>query len=196
MKIEHKVIEYLDGEVILWPEFIEEESGLIYFNQLMAINGLEQGSIRIFGKTHPKPRLEAFFNESELDYAYSNQILESKKFTELLKDLKTRVETVTQAHFNCVLLNLYRNGQDSNGWHADNESSLGTKPVIASLSFGASRNFMLKNIETGVIQKIQLNHGDLLLMNSGVQEKYKHCIPKQPKITEARVNLTFRRLIN
>jgi alkylated DNA repair dioxygenase AlkB len=111
----------------------------------------------------------------------------------LLQKIKSEVETVSTTRFTTVLLNNYRNGKDSNGWHADNEKELGTNPIIASLSFGAERNFQLKhNTDLSLKKSIILEHGSLLLMKGTTQHYWKHQIPKTSKPIGSRINLTFR----
>ena len=114
-------------------------------------------------------------------------------FTSVLKEIKSMVETVSKETFTTVLLNLYRDGNDSNGWHSDNEKELGKNPVIASVSFGAERIFHLKHKENkGLKKSIMLQHGSLLIMKGATQEKWKHQIPKTKKTVNPRINLTFR----
>jgi alkylated DNA repair dioxygenase AlkB len=111
----------------------------------------------------------------------------------LLQKIKSLVEDCTETNFTSVLLNQYRNGKDSNGWHADNEKELGTNPVIASLSFGAERTFQLKhNSDLSLKKSIVLEHGSLLIMKGTTQHFWKHQIPKTSKPIGSRVNLTFR----
>ena len=111
----------------------------------------------------------------------------------LLQKIKSRVESVSETNFTTVLLNLYRDGKDSNGWHADNEKELGTNPIIASVSFGTERIFQLKhNTISNLKQNILLEHGSLLLMKGTTQHFWKHQIPKTSKTIGSRINLTFR----
>ena len=118
------------------------------------------------------------------------------KWNALLMFIKNEVETICQVNFTTVLLNLYRNGNDSMGYHADNEKELGKKPVIASVSFGAERfiHFQHNDIKNEK-QKILLEHGSLLIMKGETQHFYKHQIPKTTKPIGARINLTFRTII-
>ena len=111
----------------------------------------------------------------------------------LLQKIKSLVESVSDTKFTTVLLNQYRDGKDSNGWHADNEKELGTDPIIASVSFGAERVFQLKhNSISGLKQNILLEHGSLLVMKGTTQHFWKHQIPKTSKAIGSRINLTFR----
>ena len=116
--------------------------------------------------------------------------------TDELLELLGQIQKVSQHYFNCVLLNLYRDGADSNGWHADNEKELGKHPQIASFSFGATRFFHFKHRKIKSERyKMELQHGSLLLMEGAMQEHWLHQIPKTKKPLEPRINLTFRKII-
>ena len=116
-------------------------------------------------------------------------------WTSLLQKIKLLIENKTDTQFTSVLLNYYRDGKDSNGWHADNEKELGTNPIIASLSFGAERSFQLKhNSDKDQKKNIVLEHGSLLLMKGTTQHFWKHQIPKTSKPIGPRINLTFRKI--
>jgi alkylated DNA repair dioxygenase AlkB len=152
----------------------------------------EQGEISLFGKKHSIPRLESFHAKNNLTYSYSGKSLNAKPFTAEMFSLCERIENAVNSKFNCVLINYYRNGMDSNGWHADNEKELGENPVIASLSLGETRRFDLKHQFEDEKFSIPLNSGDLLLMDNQIQNFYKHQIAKSKKINNPRINLTFR----
>lgn len=154
-----------------------------------------QGQINLFGKTYSTPRLEAFYSENGKNYAYSGQQMKSNTFTPLLLVIKSKVEKATGQSFNSVLVNYYRDGDDSNGWHADNEKELGLNPLIVSVSFGAGRRFDLKHIKTNEKISFQLNSGSLLIMGGEMQHFWKHQIAKSKKVTNGRINLTFRTII-
>ena len=111
----------------------------------------------------------------------------------LLQKIKSYVENVSNTNFTTVLLNQYRDGKDSNGWHADDEKELGVNPMIASVSFGTERNFQLKhNSDKTPKKNIVLEHGSLLIMQGTTQHFWKHQIPKTSKAVGSRINLTFR----
>ena len=117
-------------------------------------------------------------------------------FNSTLTFIKDEIENTIEEHFTTVLLNLYRNEKDSNGWHADNEKELGRDPIIASLSLGEDRVFQIKhNTNKDAKQSITLQHGSLLVMKNGAQNHYKHQIPKASKPKNSRINLTFRKII-
>lgn len=153
----------------------------------------QQDNITVFGKTHPQPRLTSLFGNDGKPYGYSNIAMQPNPWNALLLFIKDEVEKVCQENFTTVLLNQYRDGKDSNGWHADNEKELGRNPIIASVSFGAERMFHLKHnaIEDQKL-KINLKHGSLLIMKGETQHFWKHQIPKTTKPIGERINLTFR----
>jgi alkylated DNA repair dioxygenase AlkB len=110
-----------------------------------------------------------------------------------LLEIKKKIETVAQVDFTTVLLNLYRTGKDSMGWHSDDEKELGLNPLIVSVSFGATRIFKLQhNNNKSLRHSLELTDGSLLVMQGQTQHFWKHAIPKTSKITEPRINLTFR----
>jgi alkylated DNA repair dioxygenase AlkB len=150
--------------------------------------------ITIYGKKVLQPRLTAWYGDAGTYYRYSGLPLAPNPWTDLLLSLKARVEDVTDTRYNSVLLNLYRDGKDSVGWHSDNESELGSEPVIASVSFGQTRTFQLKpkNQPGGITTRIELTHGSLLVMRGTTQRNFVHAVMKSSKIDQPRINLTFR----
>jgi alkylated DNA repair dioxygenase AlkB len=193
--LELKIIEGTNGDVRCWKNCFSKAECNAYFEALSHDITYLQGEIRLFGKTYKKPRLEAFFNASGQSYTYSNVRLEGLPFPTLLQTLKTKVEKRLGQSFNAALVNLYRNGLDSNGWHADNESVLGPNPTIGSVSFGSTRMFILKHNLTKKTIKIPLEDGDILWMGPSIQHQWKHCIPKELAVQEPRINVTFRTLV-
>jgi alkylated DNA repair dioxygenase AlkB len=153
----------------------------------------QQDNITVFGKTHPQPRLTALYGNEGKPYSYSNITMQPHPWNSLLQKIKYLIEARTECQFTTVLLNQYRDGKDSNGWHADNEKELGTNPIIASLSLGTERVFQLKhNTIADAKKNIILEHGSLLLMKGSTQHFWKHQIPKTAKPIGNRINLTFR----
>jgi len=185
-------IELTNGWLEFYPDFLSiTESDDLYHHCLKELP-LQQGIIILFGKIHDIPRLESFHSEHGKSYGYSGKRLYTHPFDQRIKEIKIRIEKATGYSFNSVLINYYRNGTDSNGWHADNEPELGKNPIIASLSLGAQRRFDLKhNLGTEKIS-LELTNGSLVIMGGALQHHWKHQIPKQLKITEGRINLTFR----
>lgn len=187
------VLDLPDAEIIYYPQlFDKEQADTIYYELLKEI-AWQQDNITVYGKTHPQPRLTALYGNDGKPYSYSNITMQPKPWNSLLQKIKYYIEASTECQFTTVLLNQYRDGKDSNGWHADNEKELGTNPIIASLSFGAERVFQLKhNTITDAKKSIVLEHGSLLLMKGSTQHFWKHQIPKTTKPIGNRINLTFR----
>ena len=185
-----------DAEIIYYPQFFDKEQADIIFAELIEEIPWQQDEIRVYGKIHPQPRLTALFGNEGKSYSYSNITMQPHPWNLLLQKLKMEIENIAAVNFTTVLLNQYRDGKDSNGWHADNEKELGINPVIASLSFGAERTFQLKhNFEKDQKKSIILEHGSLLLMKGTTQHFWKHQIPKTAKPIGPRINATFRVII-
>ncbi len=148
----------------------------------------------MFGKAIAQPRLTAWYGDEGAIYTYSNLTNRPLEWTPELLVIKARAEKTAQMNFNSVLLNYYRNGQDSMGWHQDNEPELGEQPVIASVNFGATRRFQLRHKKRKDLDtfSIDLEHGSLLVMRGTTQEFWKHQVPKTTQSVGARINLTFR----
>jgi len=188
-------LELPDSEIVYYPHFFEEAQANAIFNELLATIPWQQDDIKVFGKTHPQPRLTALFGNQGKTLTYSNLTMQPHPWTPLLQKIKTEVENLCKTEFTTVLLNLYRDGKDSNGWHADDEKELGINPIIASVSLGAARYFHLKHkTKKDCSQKLLLENGSLLLMKGTTQHFWKHQIPKTAKPIGPRINLTFRTL--
>ena len=153
----------------------------------------EQDHINMYGKTIPLPRWTAWYGDPGAAYAYSGIKSEPKPWNEGLLYLKERVEAATQTRFNSVLLNWYRDGQDSLNWHADDERELGSRPTIASVNFGETRDFVLRRNDDHQ-QKIciPLAAGTLLVMAGDLQQHWQHAVPVRKRVHGSRFNLTFR----
>ena len=192
-KSEPIILALPDAEVIYFPNFFCKEDADTIFIKLLEETPWQQDEITVYGTKHKQPRLTALYGNEGKPYSYSNIKMQPHHWTLLLQKIKSHIEGVVETNFTTVLLNRYRNGQDSNGWHADNEKELGINPVIASLSFGAVRPFHLKH-NTIKEQKLKINleHGSLLIMKGTTQHFWKHQIPKTSKPIEERINLTFR----
>lgn len=158
----------------------------------------ERHRLRIFGRALDAPRLSCWIGDPDATYVYSRTRFEARPWTPSLLALRKRVEQSCGAQFNSVLANLYRDGQDSMGWHSDDEPELGARPVIASLSLGAERRFRLRRkLPRGVRATplgLPLAHGSLLCMAGDTQRYYQHDLPKIASAVGPRINLTFRRI--
>ena len=167
-------------------------------NRLIAEIPWRQENIFVWGKNHPQPRLVAWYGDRGTDYTYSGVTLTPLPWTELLLNIKGRVETVAATGFNSVLLNYYRDNRDSMGFHSDDEPELGERPVIASLSLGEERTFVLKHRANKFAKPVRLRlaSGSLLLMKGETQRYWKHGIAKESRLCGPRINLTFRRIVS
>ena len=184
-----------DAEISYVPDFLPPALANSYFEDLFHHIPWRQDPITIFGKTHPQPRLTSLHAHTLDSYSYSGIVMTPHPMTETLKLIENRIYQFSDASFTTVLLNLYRDGKDSNGWHADDESELGKNPVIASVSLGAPRFFHLRhNHDPKQRYKLLLEHGSLLLMGGAIQHFWKHQVSKTAKKVDPRINLTFRKV--
>jgi alkylated DNA repair dioxygenase AlkB len=191
-----KPIELPGARLRYFKNFFDTSEAMHYFTKLYNEIPWHQDLIKVFGKTYDQPRLTALHANNTNPYSYSGITMHPNKMTPELIEIYNRITLKSSVKFTSVLLNLYRNGKDSNGWHADNEKELGKSPVIASVSFGATRYFHLKHrMIKDARFKILLDSGSLLLMEGATQEKWLHQIPKTLKPITPRINLTFRKII-
>ncbi|WP_119009631.1 alpha-ketoglutarate-dependent dioxygenase AlkB family protein [Vibrio superstes] len=181
------------GRIYWQPDFFTSDVSRQLFERLYQTLPWEQGSIKMYGKSIPQPRLHAFCGD--VPYRYSGLTLQPSAWTKELSQIKQLVEEAAGQSFNTVLVNLYRDGQDSMGWHKDNEKELGTHPMIASVSFGATRRFVLRHCQSKTKLEFLLKEGALLIMAGELQEYWQHSVPKTTKISQSRINLTFRNVI-
>ncbi|MCA1855805.1 alpha-ketoglutarate-dependent dioxygenase AlkB [Massilia oculi] len=150
-------------------------------------------TVVVYGKRHLQPRLSAWHGEK--GYRYAGLALAPLPFTPLLDTLRRAAQAATGHPYNSVLLNYYRDGRDSMGMHSDNEPELGPEPAIASLSFGATRSFILRHRRSGETLKLALTDGSLLFMGGALQANWLHGINKTSRPLGARINLTFRNIV-
>ncbi|MEM7646111.1 MAG: alpha-ketoglutarate-dependent dioxygenase AlkB [Pseudomonadota bacterium] len=183
-----------NGSLFLVNHFISLDRAWSLFDAINSGTHWRAEEIMIFGKKRLQPRLISWQAEPGLSYQYSGLTLKPEGFSPMVFEVKREVEALWQVPFNSVLLNLYRDGQDSNGWHSDDEKELGTNPLIASVSLGEPRDFMLKHRTTGHKIKILLEHGSCLLMGGEMQKYWLHTLPKRKRVDKPRINLTFRRI--
>ncbi|MBA2406575.1 MAG: alpha-ketoglutarate-dependent dioxygenase AlkB [Chitinophagales bacterium] len=182
-----------DGEVLVYHGFFSQKESDCFYDHLLDQIDWQQDKMKIYGKQFDLPRLTAWYGEHAKDYSYSGISMRSKPWTKELMEIKDKIEANAKLHFTSVLLNLYRNGDDSVGWHCDNEKVLRVNPVIASVSLGATRTFKFRHLEDKtLIRKVELTHGTYLLMKGETQHKWEHQIPKTKKVTTPRISLTFR----
>lgn len=183
-------------DVLLYhlPQFLPANEATDMLNALVAGLAWEQHRLWLFGRERLTPRLCAWYGDADARYGYSGQTLEPLPWTAPLATLRQRLETTLGCAFNSVLANLYRDGADSMGWHSDDEASLGPQPVIASLSLGATRRFVLRHRQRRDLKTLTLplEHGTLLVMAGDTQRHWHHAVPRTRQPVGPRINLTFR----
>jgi alkylated DNA repair dioxygenase AlkB len=194
---ESRVIDFnlADGvELILIKGFYNQiESDAIFTNLLNCLDWQEE-DIFIFRKWVKVPRLMCWYGDPDAYYKYSGVNHQPKPWTLELQNIREKVQQYCQCTFNSVLANLYRDGGDSMGCHADDEKELGINPVIASLSLGEERLFKLHHKKSKQTLNVHLQHGDLLVMGGTCQQYWLHSVPKTKALKKPRINLTFRKI--
>jgi len=189
----NSVIELQNGKLQFYETFFEKiESDKLFYDLISTINW-HQDKMVIFGKEVYLPRLSAWYGDEQNAYKYSGISLSPLPWSSVLLDIKNKIDAVSGVKFNSVLLNRYRNGNDSISWHSDDEPELGKNPVIGSVNFGATRRFMLKHkFDKSLKYEVLLKHGSFLLMSGELQHYWLHQVPKTSQKIGERVNLTFR----
>ena len=184
-----------DAEIRYWPAAFGHEEAAELFARLRAGIDWRQEEVLIFGQRRPVPRLVAWHGDPGATYTYSGTPHVPEPWTPELDRVRDRVQALTGRRFNAVLLNLYRDGRDGMGWHADDEPELGRDPVIASVSLGAPRRFCLRHRRRKDLKlDLELPHGSLLVMAGPMQHHWVHALPKTRLPVGERINLTFRRV--
>lgn len=196
-KVSDRTVEYfqennsLDWRETNWREIDQAEFSLIEFKNII----WKQDIIKLYGKAIPLPRLTSWYGDSGRSYTYSGIKSQPNAWNKGLLYIKDKIEQLSGECFNSVLLNWYRDGGDHLSWHADDEKELGRNPVIASVNFGETRDFVIrKNDDNSVKITIPLKHGTLLLMRGELQHFWQHSVPKRKAVRSSRFNLTFRQI--
>jgi len=184
-----------DGSALLFPEFLSDADADLALEELVHSNSWEQQTLLMYGSLVEEPRLSTWHSDGQT-YTYSGRARSAMPWTPLLHSIREQCERETSHTFNGVLVNYYRNGDDHLGWHSDDELINGSEPLIASISLGAERRFDMRHRHTGELVSTPLRHGSLLVMSGLSQRCWEHRIPKVPRLADARVNLTFRRLLS
>jgi alkylated DNA repair dioxygenase AlkB len=170
--------------------FLNETESLELFRYLIENTNWQEKEIIVFGKKYLQPRLIQWYGDK--DYTYSNNHFLKNKMPFILLNLKEKIEKISKKNYNSVLLNYYRDGNDSMGKHSDDEKELGFSPTIASISLGVERDMIIRSKFDKSKQFFKLKNGSLLIMGGNSQKYYTHEIPKRKKIELPRINLTFR----
>jgi alkylated DNA repair dioxygenase AlkB len=185
-----------DGRLLWIPHVRWPLADAELLARLISETAWQSETIRLWGRTYMQPRLIAWHGDPGSRYRYSGKTHHPLPWTPLLLSLKTEVERQAAQHFNSVLLNYYRDEHDSMGMHSDDERELGANPIIASLSLGARRPFLLKHNTAGESLRLPLGEGDLLIMAGTLQHYWKHGIARQARPCGPRINLTFRHILS
>lgn len=187
-----------DADVLYWQRVALPVNDASLLERLVHEVAWRQEEITLWGKRHLQPRLTAWYGDSQSVYSYSGIRLQPLPWSDLLLDLKQRVEALALCSFNSVLLNYYRNERDSMGMHSDDEPELGVNPIIASLSVGEERMLVFKHKRRKDLApvRVPLASGSVLLMRGATQHHWKHGIDKQSRPCKPRINLTFRRILS
>jgi alkylated DNA repair dioxygenase AlkB len=185
-----------DGRLEYHPDFCSSQAPA-WFARLQRDLPWNTEELLAFGRRVPSPRLVAFAGESGVNYRYSGLEHRATGWVSVLAEIRQRVEAASGHAFNWVLGNLYRDGRDYMGWHADDEASLGPDPVVASVSLGAPRDFVLRRRDDKSNKfKLLLEDGSLLLMSGALQHHWQHSLPRRLRVTGPRINLTFRQVLD
>ena len=196
-KISDRSVEYflendtVDWRAARWKQITADQLAAIKFANI----AWKQDNIKLYGKTIALPRLTAWYGDEGKSYTYAGIRSEPNAWNKGLLYLKKEIERLAKVDFNSVLLNWYRDGEDYLNWHADDERELGTNPVIGSVNFGETRDFLLRrNADASQKITIPLKHGTLLIMRGELQHHWQHSVPKRKRVRGSRFNLTFRRI--
>jgi alkylated DNA repair dioxygenase AlkB len=185
-----------DADLRYAPQWIDAADADALFNALRDCIAWERHRLRLFGREVDAPRLSCWIGDRDATYNYSRTRFVPHPWPDALLPIRQRLRADCDADFNGVLANLYRDGNDSMGWHADDEPELGARPLIASLSLGAPRRFVIRHRDDPArCLAVELAHGSLLLMSGDTQSHYRHALPKTARVVGPRINLTFRRLL-
>ena len=196
-KISDRCVEYFqendtfDWKSSRWKEALRGDLANVQFRNI----NWKQDSIKLYGKVIPLPRLTSWHGDGGKSYTYSGITSRPNEWNKGLLYLKDRIENCAEVEFNSVLLNWYRDGEDSLNWHSDDEKELGINPIVASANFGETRDFVVrKKDDKSKKLVLPLGHGTLLIMRGELQHFWEHSVPKRKKVKESRFNLTFRRI--
>lgn len=185
----------VNGEVYYHPNVLSPSESDDYFSQFLNHINWQNDEVIMFGKRIIMQRKVAWYAANGINYTYANTTKNALNFTQELFELKLLAEKICQNTFNACLLNFYANGQQSMGWHSDNEKSIVVNSPIASFSFGAERKFLFKSKASKQNISLFLQNGSLMVMQNQTQQHWWHSLPKMAKVSQPRINLTFRQMV-
>jgi alkylated DNA repair dioxygenase AlkB len=195
-KVSDRSIEYFlendtnNWRTVNWTDVSGDRLSKVQFKNI----DWSHDKLMMYGKEVYLPRYSAWYGDSDKTYTYSGLTLQPKKWNKGLLFIKDKIDKVAKVHFNSVLMNWYRDGDDYINWHTDAEPELGKNPIIGSVNFGETRDFIIRKNDKSEKISIPLKHGTLLIMGGEMQHFWQHSAPKRKKIKKARVNLTFRKI--
>jgi len=178
--------------VVYIPGYIDPQVADDLMQEIDGSLSFSRPSIKIYGRTTQLPRSVAWIADDQLSYGYAGVSTEPMPWPAFLMPTRLGIETRTGYPFNSVLVNRYQDGNDTVGWHSDDEPELGATPTIASLSLGATRRFLMRDVVARTRYEWNLGHGDLLIMSGRCQLEFEHSVPRAKRVAEPRINLTFR----
>lgn len=184
------------GWLTFEPDWLDPELARTLMSGLPETLPLRLRKVTVFGREHFQPRLTSWHADPGCVYTYSGLAWDPEGWTEALATMRSRLRAELAVPFNSVLANLYRDGADSMGWHADDESCFGRDPVIASVSLGGPRRFLLRHRRTRETVELSLGSGSLLVMGGATQRFWQHAIPKTSRPVQPRLNLTWRHFLS
>jgi len=194
--MKNEIVAHNDLKVRIETDFFDQFDSNELLNNLISDLPWESMVIKMFGKDITIPRLQCWIGDRGCDYKYSGKKLNRKDWTKDLIMIREKIYKDLNIDFNSVLINYYRDGKDSMGWHADDEKELGPSPTIASISFGSERDLVFRNKISKEIISIPQTHGCLILIDGKTQKNWQHSIKKTRKVIGPRINLTFRNIID
>ena len=181
-----------DGDAYYYGKIIPADQVEYFYSCLWQNIAWQHEEAVIYGKHILTKRKVAWYANKPFSYTYSGVTKEALPWTKELAEIRRIAEEKTSETFNSCLLNLYHNGDEGMGWHSDNETSIQSKSAIASISFGAERKFSFRHKQTKEVVSLILENGSLLLMKDATQSFWHHSLLKSKRVTEPRINLTFR----
>ena len=179
-----------------YPNFLNNKDANNLLDSLLNEIQWDDNTKVVYGKLTKFNRMSSFYSRSGIKYNFSSRSFSGHRFTDKMKEIMSNVEQSHGYDFNCILFNLYNNGNDSISWHADNEKELGSAPVVGTLSLGQKRPFLLRNNDNHKIKhEFELGGGSLMIMDGNTQKYWEHSVPKRAKLKNKRLSITFRKII-
>ena len=194
--MKNEIVAHNDLKVRIEKNFFNQVDSNKLLKKLISDLPWESMAIKMFGKDIKIPRLQCWVGDKGCDYKYSGKKLNRQNWTTDLIMIREKIYKELNIDFNSVLVNYYRNGMDSMGWHSDDEKELGPNPTIASISLGSERDLVFRNKINKEVLPIPQTHGCLILIDGKTQKNWQHAIKKTRKVIGPRINLTFRNIID